>query len=70
MACGLTDRCGPLTVEEAAAYRQKLKSEANDFDIQRGTPRQFKVDPGWESDRFPDAAVCYRSPEEIKSTYA
>ncbi len=61
---------GRLTVEEAAAYRQKLRSEANSSGIQRGTPRQFKVDPGWESDRFPDAAVCYRSPDQIKSIYA
>ena len=61
---------GRLTVEEAVAYRQKLRSGANGSGIQRGTPRQFKVDPGWESDRFPDEAVCYRSPEEIKSLYA
>lgn len=61
---------GRLTVEEAAAFRQKLKSKTGGSDIQRGTPRQFEVDPGWESDRFPDAAVCYRSPEEIKSIYA
>ena len=63
---------GRLTADEAAAYRQKLraKQDQNRPPVQRGAPRNFKVDPGWEADRFPEHAVCYRSPEEIKAIYA
>ena len=63
---------GRLTVEEARAYRQKLGEQAAPGrpPTQRGAPRQFTVDPGWESDRFPEHAVCYRSPQEIKAIYA
>ena len=63
---------GRLTAEEARAYRQKLQEKRgkNQPAVQRGAPRQFKVDPGWEADKFPEHAVCYRSPEEIKAVYA
>jgi hypothetical protein len=27
------------------------------------------VDPGWDADRFPDHAVCYKTQEEIKAIY-
>jgi len=60
------DGDGRLTAEEARVYREKLQGQAT----QRGAPRQFKVDPGWDRDRFPDHAVCYRSPQEIKAIYA
>ena len=46
---------GRLTNEEANAYYQKLET---------------RPDPGWDANRFPDHAVCYRSPEEIKAIYA
>jgi len=63
---------GRLTVEEAMAYRQKLRGRAapGHSGTQRGVPREFEVDPGWDRDRFPDTAVCYRSPQEIKAIYA
>jgi len=66
-----TNGDGRLTVEEAEAYRQKLqKSRKSSTDGRRGAPREFQVDPGWQADRFPDHAVCYRSPEEIAAVYA
>jgi hypothetical protein len=58
---------GRLTLQEANAYRKKMRNRAI---VQRGVPTQFKVDPGWDADRFPDHAVCYRSPQEIKAIYA
>jgi hypothetical protein len=62
---------GRLTVEEAEAYRRKLqKTRGQSGGDGRGAPRVFQVDPGWQADRFPDHAVCYRSPEEIAAVYA
>jgi len=61
---------GRLTIEEAAAYRKKLQQSRKPAGGGRGAPREFKVDPGWQADRFPDHAVCYRSPEEIAAAYA
>jgi len=63
---------GRLTVQEATAYSRKLRGQAasDQPSIQKGVPTQFKVDPGWDSDRFPDHAICYRSPQEIKAIYA
>jgi len=67
-----TNGDGRLTTEEARAYREKLQGRATlgRSGTQRGAPTQFKVDPGWDRDRFPDHAVCYRSPQEIKAIYA
>ena len=65
------DGDGRLTAGEAEAYRQKWQNSRRRPDgSQRGAPREFKVDPGWEADRFPDHAICYRSPEEIAAIYA
>ena len=63
---------GLLTVDEAKAYRQKLQGKENRRrkGVQQGAPWKFAVDPGWEVDRFPDNALCYWSPEEIKAVYA
>jgi len=62
---------GRLTVDEAEAYRRSLQnSRKRTSDGRRGAPREFQVDPGWQADRFPDHAVCYRSPEEIAAAYA
>ena len=65
---------GRLTVEEAAAYRQNLVRPQGTSDregrIDSGAPPEPKIDPGWQRDRFPDQAVCYRSPKEIATTYA
>lgn len=62
---------GRLTAEEAEAYRRKRqKSRRQPDGSRRGAPREFEVDPGWQGDRFPDHATCYRSPEEIAAIYA
>ena len=65
---------GKLTAEEADAYRKKLQAErkpapSDSPQPQRGAPRQFKVDPGWDKEGFPEHAVSYKSPEEIKAIY-
>jgi len=63
---------GRLTIEEARAYRNKLqgRTDGNRSAARRGAPRTFEVNPGWNADRFPDHAVCYRTPDEIKAIYA
>jgi hypothetical protein len=62
---------GRLTVDEAAAFRKRLQSSREPTGRRRaGAPSQFQVDPGWQADRFPDHAVCYRSPREIAAIYA
>ena len=58
---------GRLTVVEAQAYRKKLRSSRGKTG---GPPKTFKVDPGWQKDRFPEHAVCYKSPDEIAELYA
>lgn len=63
---------GRLTVEEAEAYRrtQPMGRSGTADESSRGAPREFAINPGWESARFPDHAVCYKSPEEIRAIYA
>ncbi len=65
---------GRLTVEEANADRQNSIRPQGTADregrIDSGAPPEPKIDPGWQRDRFPDHAVCYRSPKEIATTYA
>ncbi len=60
---------GQLTSEEATAFRKELL-EQRQRSGRQGAPRKFEVDPGWEADRFPQHAVSYKSPEEIKAIYA
>lgn len=64
---------GKLTIEEANQYRNKLLGQRSGQKAKRGrqqgAPREFNVDPGWQEERFPEYAVCYQSPEEIKSIY-
>lgn len=36
---------------------------------QAGENVSFYVDPGWNAQRFPEHAVCYKSPEEIAEIY-
>ena len=62
-----TNQDGELSVAEAAAYIKKLQSSRGK---RGGAPRTFEVDPGWREDRFPDHAICYKSPEEIAKVYA
>lgn len=58
-----TNKDGKLTAEEAEAFRKKQMGR-------RGPPRTFKVHPGWNEERFPDHAICYRTPKEIAAAYA
>ena len=58
-----TNKDGVLSVEEANAFRNKLRSNNN---RSRGVTRSFKANPGWDAERFPDHAACYLSPEELK----
>ncbi len=61
---------GKLTPEEARAYLSKVRGAQRGDNGGRGAPRTFKVDPGWEKDRFPDHAVTYKSAREILKLYA
>ena len=70
-----TNGDGKLSLDEAIAYRNKLaarraKRTAKGRAKTPGIKRQFKVDPGWDLKRFPEHAVCYKSPAEIKAIYA
>jgi len=60
---------GKLSIEEAEALRAQRQGNGNNGGG-GGAPREFPVDPGWDADRFPDHAVSYKSPEEIKAIYA
>ncbi len=63
---------GKLTAEEALAYRQKLTGgteSAPGKSAGGGAPMDFAVDPGWDAVRFPEHAVSYKSPDEIKAIY-
>ncbi len=62
-----TNKDGTLTASEALAYRKKLQAKGRTVG---GAPRTFRVDPGWEQDRFPENAVCYKSPKEIAELYS
>ena len=57
------DGDGRLTVQEVQAYQRKRKSRMAPAGKTSGAPREFKVDPGWDADRFPDEAICYRTPQ-------
>ena len=61
---------GKLSIDEAKAFRDKmLGGGSSTAERSQGAPRQFAVDPGWDLDRFPEHAVCYRAPDEIKAIY-
>ncbi|MBG87364.1 MAG: hypothetical protein CMO80_10745 [Verrucomicrobiales bacterium] len=60
---------GKLTVEEASKFRKQFQRDRRPGGG-RGVVRNFKVDEGWKKDRFPEHAVSYKSPEEIKAIYA
>jgi hypothetical protein len=62
-----TDGDGKLNVEEALAYREKMRGGAKRSG--GGIKTTFKVDPGWDAERFPDDAMCYCTPEKLKAIY-
>ena len=64
---------GALSLEEAEAYRKHLQTERRSSGQKNNSgagKRNFTIDPGWDEERFPEHAVSYRSPEEIKAIYA
>lgn len=63
-----TDGDGELTIKEAIVYRSKMLSGRDN--PRKGAPREFEVNPGWDLPRFPEQAVSYKSPDEIKAIYA
>ena len=60
---------GVLSNDEFLAARDKFRAPRN-RNRRGGVKRDFKAHPGWDLDRFPDDAVCYKSPEEIKALFA
>ncbi len=50
---------GKLTAQEAAAYWKSRRST--------GVVKTIRVDPGWNKERFPDHAVCYKNPDQISA---
>ena len=58
---------GVLTVQEAQVYRTKLERGQV---AQPGAPKLFKIDSGWDADRFPEHAICHQSPQAIAELYA
>ncbi|TWT40054.1 hypothetical protein KOR42_50210 [Thalassoglobus neptunius] len=62
-----TNQDGKLSTAEAESYiKQRQASRSKNV----GAPRVFAVDPGWKEERFPEHAVCYKSPDEIAKLYA
>ncbi len=66
---------GRLTREEALEFRRRMQSDGSVGEAKKkssggGAPREFGVDPGWELERFPEHAVCYLPPEEIRRIFA
>ena len=60
------DGDGKLTQEEAAAYRKALQNSRGKI---AGRAKDFVPDPGWKEDEFPEHAVCYLTPEQMKKRY-
>lgn len=58
---------GRLSKAEAAAYRKALMTTRGRVaNKSKGT---FVPNPGWQAERFPEYAVCYKTPEEMKNLY-
>ena len=60
------DGDGKLTQEEAAAYRKALQNSRGKI---AGRAKDFAPDPGWKEEEFPEHAVCYLTPEQMKKRY-
>lgn len=59
---------GRLTTSEADAFRKTF--QARRVPAQRGAPREFSIDKGWEADSFPEHSVSRKSPAQIREIYA
>lgn len=55
---------GKLSNDEIQKFARRMRPNRGG-----GVPRTFKANPGWKAERFPEDAVCYKSPEEIKAVY-
>ncbi len=65
-----TNRDGTLSRYEALNFRKKYSGQGKAKSRnKRGIKREFKVNPGWDLERFPDHATCYKSPAEIKAIF-
>ncbi len=60
---------GTLSAAEASDFRKKIQSQRRNNQSPKGAPQTFKVDPGWDQPDFPQHAVCFKTPEEIKAIY-
>lgn len=60
------DGDGKLTEKEAAAYRKALQNSRGQVAGKRGT---FVPDPGWKEEKFPEHALCYLTPAQLKQQY-
>lgn len=65
-----TNGDGKLSVEEANAFRKRMLDSRSNDRRSGGAPREFPVDPGWQTGRFPPHAVAYKSPQEIAEIFA
>ena len=63
------DGDGKLSLAEAIVYRKKMIREKANGRSSQAVKKNFVVNPGWDQERFPDHAVCYKSPAEIKSIF-
>ena len=63
------NRDGKLTATEAAEFRKQMQRRRG-ANGRAGAPREFQVDSRWETKDFPQHAVAFKSPEEIRKLYA
>lgn len=62
---------GRLSVEEAQRFLKSRNQASTDSASNRkGGPHNFTVDHGWGKDSFPEHAVSYKTPAEIRKIYA
>ena len=64
-----TNGDGVLSSDEFLAARDKFRTQRN-RNGRGGVKRDFEANPGWDLERFPDDAVCYKPPKEIEAIFA
>jgi len=65
-----TSSDGILTLAEATAYRAQVIKAKKGSSKKSNASKTFSVDPGWDADRFPEHAIAYMTPAQIKEVYA